>query len=123
MGPNNLYRMMRQGLVDAYQLGRTAIIPVFHRHPRMGDTAKNPFVLPIYDKNYTVDLVWEADDTVDSAYLSEVMHLADMAEFNKQCDNVIDGLIKCGERTDENRRAAGIDYSAWKADSKNEVVV
>ena len=42
------------------------------RHPRMGDTAKNPFVLPIFDTNYTVDLVWSAGDTIDVGMLKKV---------------------------------------------------
>ena len=35
----------------------------------MGDAAKNPFVLPIFDTNYTVDLVWPAGDTIDVGML------------------------------------------------------
>ena len=38
----------------------------------MGDTAKNPFVLPIFDTNYTVDLVWSAGDTIDVGMLKKV---------------------------------------------------
>ena len=39
----------------------------------MGDAAKNPFVLPIFDTNYTVDLVWPAGDTIDVGMLKKVM--------------------------------------------------
>lgn len=42
------------------------------RHPRMGDAAKNPFVLPIFDTNYTVDLVWPPIETVDIGVLKKV---------------------------------------------------
>lgn len=38
----------------------------------MGDAAKNPFVLPIFDTNYTVDLVWPAGDTIDVGMLKKV---------------------------------------------------
>ena len=38
----------------------------------MGDAAKNPFILPIYDTNYTVDLVWPAGDTIDIGMLKKV---------------------------------------------------
>ena len=31
MGPNNLFRLLRQGVVTAYQMGRTIAVPVFHR--------------------------------------------------------------------------------------------
>ena len=39
----------------------------------MGDAAKNPFVLPIFDTNYTVDLVWPAGDTIDVGMLKKVI--------------------------------------------------
>ena len=110
MGPNNLYRMMRQGIVNAYTLNYTIGIPVFHRHPRMGDVAEHPFNLPIYDNDYTVDLVWSADDTIDTYSLSRVMPTTDMLGFKKYCNNKLDIFIKCGERVDENRREAGMDY-------------
>ena len=47
---------------------------IFHgfRHPRMGDDAANPFILPIFDTNYTVDLVWPPSDTFDVAALKKV---------------------------------------------------
>ena len=38
----------------------------------MGDAAKNPFVLPIFDQNYTVDLVWPANETIDVGMLRKV---------------------------------------------------
>ena len=38
----------------------------------MGDQAKNPFVLPIFDQNYTVDLVWPANETLDVGMLRKV---------------------------------------------------
>ena len=31
MGPNNLFRLLRQGAVDAYGMGRGVTVPVFHR--------------------------------------------------------------------------------------------
>jgi hypothetical protein len=39
----------------------------------MGDQAKNPFVLPIFDQNYTVDLVWPANETLDVGMLRKVI--------------------------------------------------
>ena len=38
----------------------------------MGDKASNPFVLPIFDTNYTVDLVWPPSDTIDVGMLKKV---------------------------------------------------
>ena len=38
----------------------------------MGDDAANPFILPIFDTNYTVDLVWPPSDTFDVAALKKV---------------------------------------------------
>ena len=38
------------------------------------------------------------------------MHVTDMKGFRDKCDNIVDSLIKCGAKTDENRRAAGLDY-------------
>jgi len=32
MGPNNLFRLLRQGAVDAYGMGRGVTVPVFHRY-------------------------------------------------------------------------------------------
>ena len=110
MGPNNLFRMMRQGIVNAYDLNYTVAIPVFHRHPRMGDVATHPFVLPIYDINYTVDLVWSADDTIDTWSLSRKMHVTDMSGYKDFCGDKLDLVVKCGEKTDENRREAGFQY-------------
>lgn len=97
MGPNNLFRLLRQGAVDAYTLGRGVTVPVFHRHPRMGDAAKNPFVLPIFDTNYTVDLVWPAGDTIDVGMLKKVMPVQGMREMQVMCNQQIDALVKCGD--------------------------
>ena len=41
----------------------------------MGDAAENPFVLPIFDTNYTVDLVWSPGETVDVGSLKKVCFL------------------------------------------------
>jgi len=38
----------------------------------MGDKAANPFVLPIFDTNYTVDLVWPPNETIDPGVLKKV---------------------------------------------------
>ena len=38
----------------------------------MGDAAQNPFVLPIFDTNYTVDLVWPPSETIDLGALKKV---------------------------------------------------
>jgi hypothetical protein len=97
MGPNNLFRLLRQGAVTAYQMGRTIAVPVFHRHPRMGDEAKHPFVLPIFDTNYTVDLVWPADDTIDTNALAQKMHVIDMQHLKTECNNQLDTIVRCGE--------------------------
>jgi len=43
------------------------------RHPRMGDQAADPFVLPIFDTNYTVDLVWPPSETIDLGMLKKVI--------------------------------------------------
>ena len=32
MGPNNLFRLLRQGAVTAYDLNRGITVPVFHRY-------------------------------------------------------------------------------------------
>ena len=42
----------------------------------MGDTAADPFVLPIFDTNYTVDLVWPPSDTIDLGMLKKVCGIA-----------------------------------------------
>merc|ERR1712242_309827 len=102
LGPNNLFRLLRQGAVDAYGMGRGVTVPVFHRHPRMGDAAKNPFVLPIFDTNYTVDLVWPAGDTIDVGMLKKVMPVQGMREMQVMCNQQVDALIKCGD-IDEKR--------------------
>lgn len=106
MGPNNLFRLLRQGAVDAYGMGRGVTVPVFHRHPRMGDAAKNPFVLPIFDTNYTVDLVWPAGDTIDVGMLKKVMPVQGMREMQVMCNQQIDALVKCG--TIDEKRYEGI---------------
>jgi hypothetical protein len=31
MGPNNLFRLLRQGAITAYNMGRGLTVPVFHR--------------------------------------------------------------------------------------------
>ena len=66
MGPNNLFRLLRQGAITASRLSRTVVVPVFHRHPRMGDNAKNPFVLPIFDTNYSAFERWKVEFTKHS---------------------------------------------------------
>lgn len=108
MGPNNLFRLFRQGVVTAYEMGRTAVVPVFHRHPRMGDNAKNPFVLPIFDTNYTVDLVWPPMDTVDIGILRKALPTIGMRDFQKNCKNTIDVIVKCG--TFDQKREDGIRH-------------
>ena len=47
----------------------------------MGDAAKNPFVLPIFDTNYTVDLVWPAGDTIDVGMLKKVRYVSFKTEL------------------------------------------
>lgn len=118
MGPNNLFRLLRQGAVTAYEMGRTAVVPVFHRHPRMGDKAKNPFVLPIFDTNYTVDLVWPAMDTIDVGALRKVLPIVGMRDFLSKCKRNLDAVVKCGsfdqKREDGIRhfqRAAGLKFT------------
>ena len=110
MGPNNLFRFFRQATLTAYNLNRAIGVPVFHRHPRMGDVAEHPFALPLYDEDYTVDLVWEADDTIDSFMLSKKLPVYDQKQFNFNCMNKLDLLVKCGERIEETRHMTGIDY-------------
>lgn len=96
MGPNNLFRLFRQGVVTAYEMGRTVTVPVFHRHPRMGDAAQNPFVLPIFDTNYTVDLVWPPSETIDLGALKKFMKVTSMKDMKKDCKGKLDAVIKCG---------------------------
>ena len=53
MGPNNLFRLLRQGAVDAYGMGRGVTVPVFHRykshhpiimtHHRRSELVRSPF--------------------------------------------------------------------------------
>ncbi|XP_039252759.1 uncharacterized protein LOC120330011 [Styela clava] len=117
MGPNNLFRLFRQGVVTAYEMGRSSVVPVFHRHPRMGDKAKNPFVLPIFDTNYTVDLVWPPMDTIDIGVLKKVVPTIGMREFQKVCKSKLDAIVKCGifdQKRDDGikhfRRAANLKF-------------
>ena len=78
---------------------KSTLFPFFSllRHPRMGDAAKNPFVLPIFDTNYTVDLVWPADDTIDTSALNQKVHTIDMAHFQEKCNNKLDVIVRCGQ--------------------------
>ncbi|CAG5088324.1 Oidioi.mRNA.OKI2018_I69.PAR.g11805.t3.cds [Oikopleura dioica] len=108
MGPNNLFRLLRQGAITAYNMGRGLTVPVFHRHPRMGDTAKNPFVLPIFDQNYTVDLVWPANETIDVGMLRKIMPVQPMKDMMNGCQKKLDLLIKCGDIDD--KRYQGINH-------------
>jgi len=108
MGPNNLFRLLRQGAITAYNMGRGLTVPVFHRHPRMGDTAKNPFVLPIFDQNYTVDLVWPANETMDVGMLRKIMPVQPMKDMMSGCQKKLDLLIKCGDI--DTKRYEGINH-------------
>jgi len=116
MGPNNLFRLFRQGVVTAYEMGRNVAVPVFHRHPRMGDAAENPFVLPIFDTNYTVDLVWSPGETVDVGSLKKFMGVYGMKEFKKECQGKLDAVVKCG--TLDPKRLEGIKHFQRAADMK-----
>jgi len=108
MGPNNLFRLLRQGAITAYNMGRGLTVPVFHRHPRMGDAAKNPFVLPIFDQNYTVDLVWPANETIDVGMLRKIMPVQPMKDMMSGCQKKLDVLIKCGDI--DTKRYEGINH-------------
>ena len=63
----------------------------------MGDNAKHPFILPIFDTNYTVDLVWPADDSIDTESLNEKVHTTDMKTFQQECNGKLDAVIRCGD--------------------------
>jgi len=116
MGPNNLFRLFRQGVVTAYEMGRTVTVPVFHRHPRMGDAAEDPFVLPIFDTNYTVDLVWPPSETVDLGALRKFMSVSSMKDMKKDCKGKLDVVVKCG--TIDSKRYSGIEHFQRAADMK-----
>uniref|UniRef100_H2YT85 GDP-fucose protein O-fucosyltransferase 2 n=2 Tax=Ciona savignyi TaxID=51511 RepID=H2YT85_CIOSA len=116
MGPNNLFRLFRQGVVSAYEMGRTVVVPVFHRHPRMGDDATNPFVLPIFDTNYTVDLVWPPSETLDFGALKKTLNAISMKDFKKECKGRLDVLVQCGQV--DQKRMDGIRHFQRAADMK-----
>ena len=107
--------VFRQGAITASRLSRTVVVPVFHRHPRMGDNAKNPFVLPIFDTNYTVDLVWAADDSIDTLTLNQKVHTTDMRTFQKQCNGQLDAMIRCGDI--DAKREDGLKHFSRAADT------
>lgn len=115
MGPNNLFRLLRQGAITASRLSRTVVVPVFHRHPRMGDNAKNPFVLPIFDTNYTVDLVWAADDSIDTLTLNQKVHTTDMRTFQRECNGELDAMIRCGDI--DSKREDGLKHFSRAANT------
>nr|XP_002128401.1 uncharacterized protein LOC100179097 [Ciona intestinalis] len=116
MGPNNLFRLFRQGVVSAYEMGRTVVVPVFHRHPRMGDDAENPFVLPIFDTNYTVDLVWPPSETVDLGALKKAVNAISMKDFKKECKGRLDVVVQCGQV--DQKRMDGIKHFQRAAEVK-----
>ncbi|XP_076822731.1 uncharacterized protein LOC143469061 [Clavelina lepadiformis] len=116
MGPNNLFRLFRQATVTAYEMGRGVVVPVFHRHPRMGDAAENPFVLPIFDTNYTVDLVWPPSATIDAGMLKKVINTVSMKEFNRNCKGKLDVVVRCGDV--DVKREDGLKHFQRAADMK-----
>lgn len=49
MGPNNLFRLLRQGAVDAYGMGRGVTVPVFHRYLFLCHSPYNYHLIIIYN--------------------------------------------------------------------------
>ena len=107
-GPNNLFRLFKQTALIALQNNQAITFPIFHSHPRMKDSADDPFKLPIFQKDYFVDLLHNPEDTFYVDKIAEKMGVLDSDVYFEECGGRIESLIKCGKL--DSKQSAGIDH-------------
>lgn len=125
-GPNNLIRVFKETALIAHQAKQNLVIPIFHTHGRMNDGTpmKSPFQIPINlgaNKLYDVDLIYNIDDTFDTATMTQKLGLVDSHSFQKICHNQIDLLVKCGNLIINHNEGRNYYLRASGLQVKNEV--
>jgi len=107
MGPNNLFRILKEVVSLTTILNRTMVIPPFPHHPRMenqpaydGANDSNSDIMmsvDIFDQSYKSVVETDADKVVDVQLLAKLLPLSSYKRFKKDCGNKVSTLLTCGK--------------------------
>jgi len=102
MGPNNLFRILKEAVSLTTLLNRTLVIPPFPHHPRMesivyeNEISDMLMKVDIFDQSYTSKVETEAKKIVDVEQLKELLSYVTFEKFKSVCGNKISTTLICG---------------------------
>jgi len=106
MGPNNLYRIMKEAVSLATLFGRTLVIPPLPHHPRMetvnkiySENEEDLMDVDIFDQSYRSIVETDANKILDVERLKELLPISTYKKFKKVCKGGLQTTLTCGKIT------------------------
>jgi len=104
MGPNNLYRIMKESVSLATLFGRTLVIPPFPHHPRMetinkiySENEEDLMDVDIFDQSYRSIVETDANKILDVKKLKELLPISTYKKFKEVCKGRLQTTLTCGK--------------------------